>query len=296
MIHEGTKCKGLIAAGVAAVLGLTAAAAGAQTTSDPLTQRAEAALGPGEFLLTSEHDSEVLTYDEKRDLRVCNRTRQLASESGTAASGAAAAAGAATSASPREAAVPLQVEHDGTTARVSPGECQVFQAQRLSISPAEELEQGWLLRGSVESHTLGSLSAQATGGTTSSGMSSTDSASTSPTAGTATGSTVPGATTSPDSSTSGSMTAGSTAADSSTMGSTTADSTATGTSSQSTAATTTPAAGSGQAYDDAQKAIRDAQQALRQAQQALNDAERELRQAEEGRQRQAQADEDSQRR
>ena len=58
-----------------AAVWLTGAAAAMAQVTDPLIRRAEMYTGPNEFLLTSESDKQVLSYDSPLDVRVCNRTR-----------------------------------------------------------------------------------------------------------------------------------------------------------------------------------------------------------------------------
>lgn len=134
-----------------AAVWLTGAAAAMAQVTDPLIRRAEMYTGPNEFLLTSESDKQVLSYDSPLDVRVCNRTRQ------TSGISVGAAAGGMTSA--EQHAVPLTISHDGRSQQVEPGGCALVQSQRVTISPAEPISQGWLLRGSVETAKLGTLGA-----------------------------------------------------------------------------------------------------------------------------------------
>lgn len=79
---------------------------------------------PNEFYLFDMTDVQIMDYKEERDVRICVDKSAHA--------------------------VPLEIDYDGKNARVRPGDCFNFEAKRVLISPAESLESGWDMSGTVE--------------------------------------------------------------------------------------------------------------------------------------------------
>lgn len=155
MSRTQTTVRACIAMSGAVALGLAAHSATAQTT-DPLGRMATAT-GPNEFILTTERDREVLTFDSTQEVRICNRSGK-ATDSATL--GTAGTIGTGTEDNqPRP--VPLDLEYAGQRTQVQPGQCETVVADRVTVSAAEPLQQGWDLRGTVETRDTWQRQAQA---------------------------------------------------------------------------------------------------------------------------------------
>ena len=76
------------------------------------------------FYLYEQEESELVSFSEARDIRVCAATRHFD--------------------------IPIRVRHDGETSVVNSGNCLTVDAKRVSVSPAEELPEYVELTGTVE--------------------------------------------------------------------------------------------------------------------------------------------------
>lgn len=94
--------------------------------------------GPNEFYLGEWVSDQTFSFEEMRPVRVCVSDPEEAQTPTSAAMG-------------DPADVALNVEHDsGEKMMIQPGECAEFQAQRVTVSPAEAIESGWTLHGTIE--------------------------------------------------------------------------------------------------------------------------------------------------
>ncbi len=79
---------------------------------------------PGEFYLDQPMDRELVSYSKLRDIEICLN--------------------------PSDHTVPLEVNwDDDKSAVVMPGNCFYFDAKEVVVSPAKDLESGWVLRGTI---------------------------------------------------------------------------------------------------------------------------------------------------
>lgn len=76
------------------------------------------------FFLYEQEESELVSFSEARDVRVCAATRHFD--------------------------IPIRVRHDGETSVVNSGNCITVDAKRVTVSPAEELPEYVELTGTVE--------------------------------------------------------------------------------------------------------------------------------------------------
>jgi len=106
------------------------------TGLDPLSWQAKAHTGPGEFYLFGEDARELVRYERPRDIQLCASRNE--DEIGRIPE--------------REVnAVPLRVTWDGVNeAMLYPGNCLYFEAARVSVSPAQRLNEQTVLRGTID--------------------------------------------------------------------------------------------------------------------------------------------------
>jgi hypothetical protein len=99
-----------------------AATASAQTTATENMIRMNAPRNT--FYLFDQTSVEMLDYKTDRDLRICLDERRHH--------------------------VPLEVDYDGKTANIRPGDCFSFEAKHVAIKPGASLGQDLDLRGTIE--------------------------------------------------------------------------------------------------------------------------------------------------
>jgi hypothetical protein len=133
---------GILVGGVA-VLGMAGAMPLAAQGLDPIARMA--ATGANEFILSSQVQRETFSFDEERELRLCNRSD--VDDTAPAMQGMGAVGGSRD----EPPSIALRVEYEGKSQEVQPGQCRTFTAQELTVSAAEPIPAGWDLRGSVES-------------------------------------------------------------------------------------------------------------------------------------------------
>lgn len=108
------------------IIGLGAASilCGARALADDVTQdMIRMYSDPDEFYLFDQTAVHVIDYKSDHDIRICARTRQHD--------------------------IPLQVDYDGKTAVIRPGDCFEFEAKEVSIEPAGKLPPKVELTGTI---------------------------------------------------------------------------------------------------------------------------------------------------
>ncbi|MEN3976876.1 hypothetical protein [Emcibacter sp. SYSU 3D8] len=87
---------------------------------------------PGTFYLQDSSDVELLDYSRVRDVRVC-ASRKMPNAVG-----------------PDPKPVGLTIKYDGRERTVRPGNCFMFEAKNISVTPADTLPDGIMLEGTYD--------------------------------------------------------------------------------------------------------------------------------------------------
>jgi hypothetical protein len=84
---------------------------------------------PGEFYLQDQSDIEIIDYSEVKDITVC-ASRQTPPETG-----------------PDHGPIALKASYGSVEKIIQPGNCLMFEAKQVKVSPAEDLPSGWIVEG-----------------------------------------------------------------------------------------------------------------------------------------------------
>lgn len=87
---------------------------------------------PGTFYLQDSSDVEIIDFSAPKDIRIC-ASRETPREKG-----------------PEHDPVGLKVKFEGREKIVRPGNCLMFEAKQVTVSPARTLPDGWSLEGSYD--------------------------------------------------------------------------------------------------------------------------------------------------
>jgi hypothetical protein len=95
-------------------------------------QLAEYFAPPGTFYLQGSSDVEIVDFSREKIIRIC-ASRKTPNEVG-----------------PDSRPVGLKVKYEGRERVIRPGNCLMFEAKQVSVSPADTLPDGWILEGSYD--------------------------------------------------------------------------------------------------------------------------------------------------
>ncbi len=119
--------------------------------------RDTASASGGAFTLTRESDTEVLSYPQPRDLRICNRTGRDTATPVVPSDESKELQPTPLTERPvpthATGPVALQLSYSGQTKDVRPGECLRFTSADVRITPASPLTAGTTLNGTIEQMT-----------------------------------------------------------------------------------------------------------------------------------------------
>ncbi|MBI1181939.1 MAG: hypothetical protein GC201_15445 [Alphaproteobacteria bacterium] len=86
---------------------------------------------PGKFYLKDQSDVEIIDYSKPKDITVC------------------ASRGTPPKTTPEDnhGPIALKAKYAGIEKIIQPGNCLMFEAKEVKVSPAEELPEGWIVEG-----------------------------------------------------------------------------------------------------------------------------------------------------